>query len=111
MSLSLQFCQACGTAQYPLRDACRACLSDDLVMQAGLVGGTVVSEGTIHRSLDPAMVACGPIRIGAIASPLGIRLLALLAPGVQAGSSVELSPCLDWPGAIIARPVQQVQGS
>jgi uncharacterized OB-fold protein len=111
MTLPLQFCHACGTAQYPSRDACRACLSDDLEMRADAVTGTVVSEGTIHRSLDPALVADGPLRIGAISSPLGVRILALLAPGTGAGSRVELSPCPDRPGVIIARRVQQVQGS
>lgn len=111
MSLPLQFCRACAAAQYPSRDACRICLSPELEVQEVPVAGTVVSEATIHRSLDPALLADGPLRTGAVASPLGIRLIALLAPGVHAGSSVELSPCPDRPGAIIAHPAQQVQGS
>lgn len=107
MSLNLQFCRACGTAQYPTRDACRACLCDDLEMRETRGEGTVVSEAVIHRSLDPAMLAAGPLRLGAVASPLGIRILALLTPGASTGMIVELSPSAEWPGAIIAHPAPQ----
>jgi uncharacterized OB-fold protein len=109
MSLPLTFCRTCGTAQYPTRDACRRCLSDDLEVRQQPVTGMVVSEGTIHRSLKPALLAGGPLRIGAVASPLGIRVIALLASGAHAGSQVELSPCPERPGAIVAHPLQQVQ--
>ncbi|AXB78601.1 Zn-ribbon domain-containing OB-fold protein [Novosphingobium sp. P6W] len=107
MSLTLQCCRICGAVQYPFRDVCRACLSDDLEMRVTRVTGTVVSEAVIHRSLDTAVLSEGPLRLGAVASPLGIRVLALLAPGAGAGMSVELSPCAKSPGAIIAHPAQQ----
>lgn len=107
MSLLIQFCRSCGSAQYPSRDACRRCLSDALEMRLTSVEGTVVSEAVVHRSLDPAMVADGPLRLGAVASPLGIRILCLLAPGASTDMTVELARCPDRPGAIIARAAQQ----
>jgi len=107
MSIPLQFCRSCGTAQHPARDACRACLSDALEVRVTPVTGTLLSEAVIYHSLDPAMVANGPLRLGAIASPLGIRILALLAPCLSAGMAVELTPCPDRPGTIIARAPQQ----
>lgn len=111
MSLSLQFCGRCGTAQYPSRDVCRRCLSGDLNPQTVPVRGTVVSEATIHRSLDPARLVEGPLRIGAVASALGIRLIAVLGPGTGAGATVDLSPCPRWPGAIVASAASEDQKS
>lgn len=103
MTIALQFCEACGTAQYPSREVCRACLSDMLVLRDVTVRGTVVSEGVIHRSLDEAWLAAGPVRIGAVAVTPDLRFIAMLDPDVSVGSSVELRRQPTSPGTIFAR--------
>jgi len=90
VSVLLQTCAACGTLQYPSREVCRACLSPDLAFGPVDVAGTVVAQTLLHRSLEPAMLADGPLRIGVVASGSGIRLIAHLAPDVFVGARVTL---------------------
>ena len=49
----LQVCADCEAVQYPPRDACGTCLSNDLPWQDVEPYGTVLSETTIRVSPEP----------------------------------------------------------
>lgn len=88
MTIRLQTCAACGARQYPERDLCRTCLSDELIWAEDSGRGRLLAVTTLHRSLDPATTL--PVRIGAVALDAGVRVIALLGRGVQPGNHVLL---------------------
>jgi uncharacterized protein len=90
VTVLLQQCLACRAFQYPCRDVCRICLSDSLHMTQQDADGTVVAEARICRSLEPKRLAGGPLRIGAVALDVGVRVIALLDEDVTAGARVRL---------------------
>lgn len=90
MTIELQRCGHCGAFQYPARDLCRMCLSDALRMAAVQAGGIIVSEARICRSLEPERLTNGPLRIGAVALDVGVRVIALLDGEATAGTRVLL---------------------
>ena len=100
MTVLLQQCLACRAFQYPSRDVCRICLSDSLHMTQQDADGAVVAEARICRSIEPERLAGAPLRIGAVALEVGVRVIALLDEDVTAGSRVRLryqnSEMEDW---------------
>ncbi len=102
MTLPLQTCLDCGAVQYPSRDVCRVCLSDALEARETQAEGCVVAEASLHRSLEPDRLQGGPLRIGVVATDLGIRILAALAPDVRPGAAVRLTASDRPAGPILA---------
>lgn len=102
MTLHLQTCLNCGAVQYPTRDVCRTCLSDRLEWRDTIVEGRVVAETSLHRSFDPERVQAGPLRIGMVATDLGIRVIASLDGTLQVGTPVRLLPSDGPAGPILA---------
>ncbi|MCF7982133.1 MAG: zinc ribbon domain-containing protein [Pseudomonadales bacterium] len=50
--LVLQQCQQCAAVQYPPREICYRCLSDQLNWQVAASGGTVLSAVELHHSYE-----------------------------------------------------------
>src|SRR3954468_22861680 len=50
--LELQRCAACSAVQYPPREACVRCLSEELEWTAMSGAGELVSETTLHHSQE-----------------------------------------------------------
>lgn len=94
--LILQCCQQCQCVQYPHRDICVQCLSDDLVWQRQKTGGVVCAGSLLHRSLEPFFQQRSPWLIGSVKMDCGPLMLAHLADGCQyAGSRVNVIQHLD----------------
>ena len=65
---ALQACAACGAGQYPPREVCRLCLSDDLAWHsAESVPGELLAITRVCHSFEPSHAgqqAVGLVRIG-----------------------------------------------
>src|SRR6185369_8300142 len=53
--LMVQSCRACGRAQHPPEDLCRACGSHDVAPRASAGRGRVESVVVVHRAVHPAL--------------------------------------------------------
>jgi len=91
--LRLPVCQDCGTAQYPVRDACANCLSDRLVDQTVDGAGTVVAWTALHRSNDPRFTQRLPLRIGSVRLDVGPLVITFLLDVPQGGRVVVTAAC------------------
>jgi NAD(P)-dependent dehydrogenase (short-subunit alcohol dehydrogenase family)/uncharacterized OB-fold protein len=84
----LAVCAVCGTVQYPVREICGECLSDDLSWRDVPDAGTLLALTTVHHSVDPFFARHTPVRIGSVQLDAGPIVLALLtaacgAPGIR----------------------------
>jgi uncharacterized OB-fold protein len=86
-TFELPVCDACGTAQYPVREVCVRCLSDRLRRRPVKSGGVVLARTVLHRSMDERFAPRLPLAIGSVkldAGPVAITVLdGELAPGVR----------------------------
>jgi uncharacterized OB-fold protein len=86
-TLELPVCEACGTAQYPVREVCVRCLSDRLRRQPVKTGGVILARTVLHRSMDERFAPRLPLSIGSVkldAGPVAIAVLdGDLAPGAR----------------------------
>lgn len=97
--LALQCCADCGTWQYPPRDACAACLSEDLPFTDLDGAGTLLAETTVRVSSRPYFRERLPWRMGSVQLEAGPVVLAHLHPDVpEAGARVRLTVKLDRAG-------------
>jgi uncharacterized OB-fold protein len=90
MTITLQRCAACGSYQYPRRDICRLCLSDQLVPEPIDGHGTLLARAVCHHSLEPAFTDMLPVPIGAVKFDCGPQVIAMLDPATQVGARVRL---------------------
>lgn len=81
--LELQTCAICGHVQYPNRELCARCLSDEIAPQAVDNRGRLASWTAVHASLDPLLQERTPWRVGAIALDCGPLVIAYLAVAVD----------------------------
>ena len=101
----LQVCESCQSVQYPPREVCGHCLSQNLKWQDVDSEGVVVSHTRIHASLDPFFATptkvcsvkldCGPVVLahaGEVDIKTGIRVCVKNAmdESGQSSFSVEL---------------------
>jgi uncharacterized OB-fold protein len=84
--IRLQRCADCGTAQYPSREVCGACLSDRLEWESGdSLPARVLARTKLHHSNEPRFrsrlpLICGLVRFDA--GPVAVCFLAETAlPG------------------------------
>jgi uncharacterized OB-fold protein len=91
---ALQACAACGTLQYPPRDACHRCLSVDLRWQDIARGGTLLAETVVHVSASPAFAGLAP-RVGTVALDAGPRVIAFVHRAIPRGGRVRVEIRLD----------------
>lgn len=103
----LQHCAACGAVQYPPRDACGMCLSDDLPWQETSDTGRVIAETRIHASPDPYFRARMPWHAGSVRLDAGPTAICHLHGDVGRGDPVRLRLLLDRAGrgVMVAVPV------
>lgn len=78
-TLHLQQCQECKTVQYPPREVCVSCLSDDLPWSEVDPAGTVQASTQLHHCLEPYFSARKPWLVGSIKLDCGPLVLAHLA--------------------------------
>ena len=103
---ALQTCGACGTVQYPPRQICGKCLSDDLPWMDVASGGSLLAETTLHHSNDLFFRDRLPWRLGMVAMDAGPSVVAHVAEDCRRGERVRLSLGLDKSGMAVmqARP-------
>src|SRR6188768_3032609 len=84
--LELPVCQDCQAVQYPVRDICRSCLSENLRWEAVTTGGVVLAVTTIRHSTDPYFQAHKPLLMGSVKLDTGPVAVVRLASGLAAGA-------------------------
>ena len=105
----LQVCAGCGEVQYPPREACRRCLSDDLAWREHNGHGELLAVTDLHHSNDLFFRERLPWRLGLVRPQAGPSLVAHLHGDVQGPGAVRLGARLDRAGraVIIAFPTQE----
>ena len=105
----LQVCAGCGEVQYPPREACRGCLSDDLAWREHSGHGELLAVTDLHHSNDLFFRERLPWRLGLVRLQAGPSLVAHLHSDVQGPGAVRLGARLDRAGraVIIAFPTQE----
>jgi NAD(P)-dependent dehydrogenase (short-subunit alcohol dehydrogenase family)/uncharacterized OB-fold protein len=96
---ALQVCTDCGTAVYPPRDACPACLSPRLPFTVVRNGGTLLAETTVRTSTDPYFRERTPWRVGSVKLDAGPVVVAHLHGDAVEGARVRMELKLDKSGA------------
>ena len=106
-NLELQRCAACGRVQYPPREACVHCLSDELEWTMMSGRGELVSETTLHHSLELFFRERVPWRLGLVRLAEGVSLVTHVdARCGPAPFAVKVEAVLDRAGqaVLVARP-------
>lgn len=104
----LQVCAECRAVQYPPRDACHTCMSDDLPWRDIDPAGTVMAETTIRVSPEPYFRERMPWRMGAVELAAGPSVNCHLHGEVGRGDAVRMALKLDksGQGVLIALPLK-----
>lgn len=97
----LPVCQACRTVQYPVREICRNCLSDNLRWEQVAAHGKALAVTTIRHSTDPYFQAHRPLFFGSVKLDAGPIVIARFPDAAAAGSRVTLQCHLDRSGEAI----------
>lgn len=95
--ISIQCCGRCGTLQYPCRDVCRNCLSDDLYTSEVSNEARLQAIATVHRGLEPSFADRLPLQIGTVVLDGGVRAICFVEPGLAAGDAVRIAQSADGP--------------
>ncbi len=107
--LALQYCTACGATQYPPRELCVACLSDQLEWRViDAAGGEVLASTVLHHSHERSFRDASPLRVGLVRLDLGATAVCFLAEGCDAGTHVRITVCNDAAGrpVLTATPIR-----
>ena len=105
--LELQRCAACSAIQYPPREACVKCLSEELEWTLMSGEGELVSETTLHHSQELFFRERTPWRLGLVRLTEGVSLVVHLDERCGAAPSpVIVEVTLDRAGqaALVAKP-------
>ena len=98
----LQQCRACGTVQYPPREACQKCLSVELAWRPQPQGAELLSATVLHHSNDLFFRERLPWRLGLVRLDCGPIVVAHLHARVApAQSRVEVQVKLDRAGQAV----------
>jgi len=106
-TFKLPVCAACQTVQYPPREICRRCLSDDLVWQPVSPRGTLLSQVDLHHSLEPYFRDHLPWPTGTVQLENGAVIICHLLNGHMAtDSKVDMQAVIDpgGRGVLVAKP-------
>ncbi len=107
-SLQLQCCERCATVQYPPREVCRKCLSDDLTWAAINPAGTVMASSYLHHCLNPWFSERTPWLMGSVKLDCGPLVFAHLPADVAAaGSAVQVLGLKDASGQAVLVAISQ----
>jgi len=106
--LELPVCQKCGTVQYPIREICKSCLSDDLRWESVAPGGTVLSATAIRHATDPYFQAHRPLGFASVRLDAGPVVMVRLKSGTRAaGDRVQIQNHLDRSGEAVLVAVEE----
>lgn len=98
----LQVCEACGTVQYPPREACHRCLSPHLVWREQGGEGELLSSTTLYHSNDLFFKERLPWRLGLVHLDAGPTLMVHLHGEVgEAPYRLRVSARLDRAGQAV----------
>lgn len=98
----LQCCGECGTYQYPPRDACAHCLSDDLVWRENDGLGDLLADTVVHHSQELFFRERAPWRTGLIRLDAGVSVVAHLHEDCpRAPARVRVEAALDRAGQAV----------
>jgi NAD(P)-dependent dehydrogenase (short-subunit alcohol dehydrogenase family)/uncharacterized OB-fold protein len=106
-NLELQCCAACGSVQYPPREACVRCLSTELEWTAISGKGELISETTLRHSQELFFRERAPWRLGLVRLSQGVSVVVHLdARGGEAPCAVQVEAALDRAGqaVLVATP-------
>ena len=103
---ALQICDECSKVQYPPRQVCSECLSDQLEWQDINTGGKLLAETTLQHSNDVYFRDRLPWRLGIVIADAGPSIVVHLAEDCVQGERVRMSLSIDRAGnaAITAKP-------
>lgn len=104
----LQVCQTCAAVQYPPRELCHHCLSDELIWQDVDPGGRLLATTILHHSNDLYFRERLPWRIGTVQMAAGPSVVAHVHGDCHEGAAVRLALKLDRSGqaVMIALPTE-----
>ena len=103
---ALQHCERCGAVQYPPRDACCKCLSNDLVWCDTDPSAKILAQTRVYVSPDPYFRERMPWRMGSVKLAAGPVAVCHLHGDVSRGDTVRMALKLDkaGQGVLIALP-------
>jgi uncharacterized OB-fold protein len=118
---ALQVCQECEAVQYPPRDVCGVCLSEQLVWTDIPDGGDVLAVTMIRATGNPYFRELAPWRTGIVRLDCGPSVIAHLHGSCTSGDRARLSlkvdsagngvmfalPAVDLPEILADRQLQQ----
>jgi uncharacterized OB-fold protein len=105
--MKLPICQKCHEIQYPIREICGNCLSDDIQIQEINSSATLLSKSDLHHSLEEMFLNHLPWQMGMVKLQDGVHLMAHLSDGrVKVGDELELGYITDPKGrsVVVAKP-------
>lgn len=76
--LMIQRCQACGTATWPVKSRCPACLSADLAWTQASGQGTLYSFALMHQVYHPGFASEVPYNIAEVDLEEGPRIISTI---------------------------------
>lgn len=88
--LSLPVCPACSTVQYPIREVCVDCLSDELEWQQVNNTGEVLATTVQHYTLDEKFNSQLPLYIASVKLDSGPVAIVFADPELKAGQKVSV---------------------
>jgi len=97
----LQVCQVCSAVQYPPREVCHNCLSDQLRWQPVDPSGRLLATTTLHHSNDLYFRERLPWRVGTVQLDAGPSVVAHVHGDCREGQPVRLSLKLDRSGQAV----------
>lgn len=74
--LVLQVCEPCGAVQYPPREICRNCLSDELRWKETDNNGRIIAVSTLNHSFEPFFQDKLPLTIASVRLKNDVTLFA-----------------------------------
>ena len=98
----LQVCGQCQATQYPPREICRECLSEELNWQERSAQGVVLAFSTVHISVEAYFREHGPWHIASVQLDGGPVLVTYLDQDcLESGAQVQVLNRLDVSGNAI----------
>lgn len=112
--MKLPICQKCDEIQYPIREICGNCLSDDLQMQEISATATLLSKVELNHSLEETFLNHLPWPVGTVILQGGARMMVHLSDNkMTVGDEVELQPITDPKGrsVMLAKPLNDKESA
>ncbi|MDY6946553.1 MAG: SDR family NAD(P)-dependent oxidoreductase [Pseudomonadota bacterium] len=112
--LALQVCEACGALQYPARETCVSCLSDQLTWREHNGAGALIAATTVHHSNHPYFQQRAPWNIGLVRLAGDVTVVAHLHHQcLKSRDTVRIRALLDRGGraALVAFPIDATQAA